>query len=80
MVLDMDSSESPIYGEQEGSAHNGHFGCPCHHPRFVFNQFRDREWCAFRPGNGHSADEWEGTLRPVGRMLSGKIARMHFSR
>ena len=25
VVLDMDSSESPTYGEQEGSAYNGHF-------------------------------------------------------
>jgi hypothetical protein len=27
IVLDMDSSESPTYGGQEGSAYNGHFGC-----------------------------------------------------
>ena len=27
IVLDMDSSDSPTYGEQEGSAYNGHFGC-----------------------------------------------------
>jgi len=26
----MDSSESPTYGEQEGSAYNGHFGCTLH--------------------------------------------------
>ncbi len=26
-ILDMDSSESPTYGNQEGSAYNGHFGC-----------------------------------------------------
>src|ERR1700730_15688264 len=26
IVLDMDSSDSPTYGEQEGSAYNGHFG------------------------------------------------------
>jgi hypothetical protein len=32
VVLDMDSSESPTYGEQEGSAYNGHFGCTCYHP------------------------------------------------
>jgi hypothetical protein len=36
IVLDMDSGESPTYGEQEGSAYNGHFGCTCYHPRFVF--------------------------------------------
>src|SRR5215216_382504 len=32
IVLDMDSSVSPTFGEQEGSAYNGHFGCPCYHP------------------------------------------------
>ena len=25
VVLDMDSGESPVHGEQEGSAYNGHF-------------------------------------------------------
>ena len=39
IILDMDSSESPAHGEQEGSAWNGHFGCTCYHPLFVFNQF-----------------------------------------
>jgi len=35
IVLDMDSSESPVYGEQEESAYNGHFGLKCYHPLFV---------------------------------------------
>src|SRR6516165_7235710 len=48
IVLDMDSSESPTYGEQEGSAYNGHFGCTCYHPLFVFNQLGDVERCALR--------------------------------
>jgi hypothetical protein len=52
----MDSSESPTYGEQEESAYNGHFGCTCYHPLFVFNQLGDVERCALRPGNVHSAD------------------------
>jgi hypothetical protein len=51
IVLDMDSSESPTYGEQEGSAYNGHFGCTCYHPLFVFNQLGDVERCALRAGN-----------------------------
>jgi len=29
IILDMDSSESPGYGEQEGAADNGHFECAC---------------------------------------------------
>jgi hypothetical protein len=43
IILDMDSSESPTHGEQEGSAWNGHFGCTCYHPLFVLNQFGDLE-------------------------------------
>ena len=47
--------ESPAYGAQEGSAYNGHFGCTCYHPSFVFNQLGDLERCALRSGNVHSA-------------------------
>ena len=65
ITLDMDSSESPVHGEQEGAAWNGHFQSKCLHPLFVFNQFGDLERCALRPGNVHSADEWEEILRPV---------------
>ncbi len=30
IVLDMDSSESPVHGAQEGSAYNGHFESVCY--------------------------------------------------
>ena len=65
IVLDMDSSVSPTHGEQENSVWNGHFGCTCYHPLFVFNQYGDLERCALRPGNVHSADGWEDVLGPV---------------
>jgi hypothetical protein len=55
VVLDLDSSVSPTYGDQEGTAYNGHFGCTCYHPLFLFNQFGDLERCRLRPGNVHSA-------------------------
>jgi hypothetical protein len=32
VVLDMDSSESPVHGRQEGAAYNGHFKSVCYHP------------------------------------------------
>ena len=38
IVIDMESSESPPQGEQEGSAYNGHFGCTCCHRLFASNQ------------------------------------------
>ena len=65
IILDMDSSESPTYGEQEGSACNGHFGCTRAHSLFVFNQLDDVERCALRSGNVHSAGGWRSVLRPA---------------
>jgi hypothetical protein len=32
IVLDMDSTEIPVYGRQEQSAYNGHFESTCDHP------------------------------------------------
>ena len=34
VILDMDSSESPVHGQQEGVAYNGHFECVCYIPSF----------------------------------------------
>jgi hypothetical protein len=78
IVLDMDSSESPTYGEQEGSAYNGHFRCTCYHPLFVFNQFGDLERCALRSGNVHSADGWRAVLEPVVARYRGIVKRLYF--
>jgi len=78
IVLDMDSSESPTYGEQEGSAYNGHFGCTCYHPLFVFNQLGDVERCALRPGNVHSAEGWRTVLEPVIARYRGTVKRRYF--
>jgi hypothetical protein len=65
LVLDMDSSVSETYGEQEGSAYNGHFRCECYHPLFLFNQDGDVERALLRHGNVASADDWRSVLEPV---------------
>jgi Transposase DDE domain group 1 len=78
ILLDMDSSESPTYGAQEGSAYNGHFGCTCYHPLFVFNQLGDLERCALRSGNVHSAAGWREVLEPVVARYRGTVKRRYF--
>ena len=75
LVLDIDSSVSPTYGAQEGTAYNGHFGCTCYHPLFVFNQDGDLERCALRPGNVHSAHGWRDVLDPVVSRYRGRGIR-----
>ena len=37
VVLDMGSTEIPVYGEQEHSACNGHFESGCYHLLLLFN-------------------------------------------
>ena len=65
IILDMDSSVSPTYGGQQGTAYNGHFGCTCYHPLFLFNQYGDLERCLLRSGNAHSAEDWRLVLDRV---------------
>src|SRR5512142_2714044 len=65
LVLGMDSSVSETYGQQQGTAYNGHFGCTCYHPLFVFNPFGDLERVTLRRGNHHSAKFWRRVLLPV---------------
>ena len=63
-VLDMDSTEIPVYGEQENSAYNGHFESTCYHPLLLFNREGDCLAAKLRPGNVHSAEDWEELLLP----------------
>ena len=63
-VLDMDSTEIPVYGEQEQSAYNGHFESTCYHPLLLFNRDGDCLAAQLHPGNVHSAEGWEKLLLP----------------
>jgi Transposase DDE domain group 1 len=64
VVLDMDSTEIPVYGQQEHSAYNGHFESTCYHPLLLFNREGDCLAAKLRPGNVHSAKDWDELLFP----------------
>ena len=78
VILDMDSSESPVHGEQEGASYNGHFGSMCYHPLFVFNQFGDCEGAMLRAGNVHSARNWREVLDPILSRYAATGLRRYF--
>jgi Transposase DDE domain group 1 len=63
-VLNMDSTEIPVYREQEQSAYNGHFESTCLHPLLLFNRDGDCLAAKLRPGNVHSAEGWQELLLP----------------
>jgi hypothetical protein len=64
VVLDMDSTEIPVYGQQEHSAYNGHFESTCYHPLLLFNREGDCLAAKLRPGNVQSAEGWDELLLP----------------
>ena len=63
----MDSTEIPVYGQQENSAYNGHFESTCYHPLLIFNREGDCVAAKLRPGNVHSAEDWEELLPEIER-------------
>jgi hypothetical protein len=69
---------SETYGEQEGTAFNGHFGCTCYHPLFCFNQFGDVEQSLLRDGNVHSAKDWRAVLESVVARYQGRNNPRYF--
>ena len=64
VVLDMDSTEIPVYGQQEHSAYNGHFESTCYHPLLLFSREGDCLVARLRSGNVHSAEGWDEVLLP----------------
>jgi len=64
VVLDMDSTEIPVYGQQEQSAYNGHFESTCYQPLLLFNREGDCLAAKLRSGNVHSAEGWQELLLP----------------
>lgn len=64
VVLDLDSTEIPVYGQQEQSAYNGHFESTCYHPLLLFNREGDCLAVKLRSGNVHSAEDWDQVLLP----------------
>lgn len=64
MVLDIDSTEIPVYGNQEHGAYNGYFESTCYHPLLLFNSEGDCLASELRPDNMHSVEGWEELLLP----------------
>ena len=72
IVLDMDSSESPVHGQQEGSAYNGHFASVCYHPLFLFTDHGDCVAAKLRPGNVSQRGRLGGTACARDRPPAGR--------
>jgi DDE family transposase len=65
LIIDLDSTEDPAHGKQEGVAYNGHFSKNCFHPLFCFTNEGDCLGVKLRPGNVHSADGALEFVKPL---------------
>lgn len=58
----MDSTEIPVYNEQENSVYNGLFESICYYPLLLFNRESECPTATVWPGNVHNAADWEELL------------------
>jgi hypothetical protein len=64
ILLDIDSTEIPVHGQQEQIAYNGHFEPTCYDPLLLLNCEDECLAAKSRPGNVHSTEDWEEVLLP----------------
>ncbi len=70
VLLDLDSTDDPTHGEQEGSRYHGYYRQHMYHPLLVFDGATDQLVTAvLRPGNSHAGRGAVAVLkRIVGRL------------
>jgi Transposase DDE domain group 1 len=64
-TLDLDSLPHEVYGQQPGSAWNGHYRMSCYHPIVVRSEWGDYLGAKLRPGNVHTADGGLAFVLPI---------------
>jgi hypothetical protein len=64
IVLDIDSTDDPTHGAQEGTAYHGYYGQHMYHPLLLFDGETDQLITALlRPGNAHASRGVVSVLR-----------------
>jgi hypothetical protein len=70
ILLDLDGTDDPTHGDQEGSAYHGYFGQHMYHPLLIFDGDTDQLITAvLRPGNVHAGRGIVAVLRRLVRLL-----------
>jgi hypothetical protein len=70
VLLDLDGTDDPVHGEQEGAFYHGYFGQHMYHPLLIFDGETNQLITAvLRPGNVHAGRGIVGILRRLIRLL-----------
>lgn len=69
ILLDLDSTDDPTHGKQEGSRYHSYYGLHIYHPLLVFDGATDQLVTAvLRPGNAHAS---RGAVAVLRRIVGG---------
>jgi hypothetical protein len=73
IVLDIDSTDDPTHGQQEGTAYHGYYGQHMYHPLLLFDGETDQLITALlRPGNAHPSRGVRSVLRVLVPLLRAR--------
>ena len=64
-TVDLDSLPREVFGQQPGSAWNGHYRMRCYHPVVARSEWGDYLGAKLRPGNVHTADGGLAFVLPI---------------
>jgi hypothetical protein len=70
ILLDVDGTDDPTHGDQEGTAYHGYYGQHMYHPLLVFDGDTDQLITAvLRPGNAHGGRGAVAVLKRLVRLV-----------
>lgn len=70
LLLDLDSTDDPTHGEQEGTAYHGYYRQHMYHPLLIFDgQTHQLITAVLRPGNAHASAGVVAILKRLVRLL-----------
>jgi Transposase DDE domain group 1 len=73
ILLDIDSTDDPTHGDQEGSKYHGYYGQHMYHPLLLFDGETDQLITALlRPGNAHASRGVLSVLRVLVPLLRAR--------
>jgi hypothetical protein len=78
VLLDLDGTDDPTHGEQEGSAYHGYYRQHMYHPLLIFDGDTDQLLTAvLRPGTVHASRGVVAVLKRVVRALRARWPAVH---
>ncbi len=80
ILLDLDGTDDPVHGEQEGSAYHGYYRQHMYHPLVIYDGDTNQLITAvLRPGNSHASRGVVSILRRLVPALRGRWPRVRIA-